>query len=258
MSDTVNATQRLCLLLSKIMQADRTSRIDNVLVNILEAEINMAPGAIKRKHKFMAYLDVISLIATVKKDAELLQDRQRELLLSAINVVEPKFAEHEPNDQAHNFYIDPKTLGILEASYLFFDNSGVAGKVAEKIIDKDKLSELVTSVDRLSKDVFDSDLPNKLKEYLFAALEKFRYAIFTYSINGVDGIMRSCDESVGLIYHAAQETKNDASSPEGAMMIVRHVYELMNHIVTLADFAQYTYAALPYMDAFLSSVKALL
>lgn len=233
MSDSINAAQRLYDLLSKIQKADPNPRFDHTLANILSIPSN------DKRLVLSVCRDLLDLITKAKKDAEVLREKHKELYLKPIEVIETKYTRTDFSASVQSFKVDPEILqALIYAAHYLDEHDG------EKLVSKEELDKLRLKAEELVNDIIGSDLPVDLKNYLISALDKFRYAIITYSINGLDGLKRAIEENSGTIYRVT----NTSGESEPATQVI---YRFLTYVSTIADViavAQFTQNAIPIIQ----------
>lgn len=132
----------------------------------------------------------------ILKENILKMDINHEVYLQPIKKIEKTFAGFRLDSKVTDFLsvIDDSTMLGLQ-----FCADTLYRKYGDLVINEEDLNQILQDVEDLSKQIINSDLPERLKELFTENLDAIRKAIINYKIWGTEGLKKTLESNIGSI-----------------------------------------------------------
>ncbi len=196
---------------------------------ILAAQLDIDPSDMLALHK--AYLDLLRLFDDVIAESNCISDEtKRDLLLQPVHELKNRFINQTIFTTANSFNVAEPILSRLKYAVEYIIDS------PEQPVASDTLLELRQNAESMITQVLESDLPRYLKERLVEILEKFRFAIITYSLHGISGLRKATEDMLGALVFNMNELKQTAQNSEVSKKTMRNLWGFIEKANKVTEF----------------------
>lgn len=217
MQQSLSAVRRLSDIMHAIAPMSSDGR---AFATVLSAVLKIPSEDVMALHK--AYLSILELFDEAIAEGDSIENpSQKQLFLAPIIEFQTQFKQHTIRTGANSFHIVEPTLSKLKyaAEYV---NAGV-----EQSVDNDVLTNLMQDAESMIEQIIDSDLPKYLKGRLIEVLEKLRFAIITYRVQGISALRKATEEISGVLVNnraeIVQTIKNNEKSKKAVFDLIAFV-----------------------------------
>ncbi|MCM3143842.1 hypothetical protein [Brevibacillus sp. MER 51] len=213
------------------------SRLQNIIEDILNSEGHYGREIlgnifnIERNDTASLYsilIDLIHLVRESRNQIERLSDN--DIYLEPIVNVERAILRLELDSSLSNF---KSSLGEHTLYGLKFSADLITRKYGEVTIDEQTIASIQQDVDALIEKLFNSNLPDSLRDILIEKLHNIRTAIIKVRITGIDGLKQALESSAGALFlHRDEVIKNNENEDvQGTISLL----DKLNKIVSIGN-----------------------
>lgn len=140
------------------------------------------------------------------------------------------FLNQNVNGQWESFikHIDQHSI-----SYLQLSADLLQSKLSTSLIEKEKLNEIREKIDNLYKEIMETDLDEKVKEFLLRAMQKILVSVDEYNISGSIPIMDSIDMVFGHMV-----VNDDFREEMNKKPITKIIFEQLSDVANIVTVSQ--------------------
>jgi len=238
MGKTFNPAERLYIILEKASRKESNITIKQVWTEVFAVDPTDSKGL------FLCIADLIELVNEAKEQLKKFEDTNNRLYLESFTNIDKVLSITNLNSDwgaPKNILNDTTMLGLQHCSL------ALSRKQSEIRVEETKLKDLRDHVESLINKILDGDISKDLKEILLENLENIRRAIFSYEINGADGLKRAIESSVGSIIVNKVIIERDEHKE-----VKSGFFDLLSKVNSLVTFAQNVKELLlPLFDVYL-------
>jgi hypothetical protein len=184
----------------------------------------------------LIWADLITLSSEAKEALNNLENIDHEIYLKPFIKLEKVLSTINLNQkwQTYSAEIDENTMYGLQ-----FCSDTLGRSIGYSSIENKQISELQKEIEELAERIINTELPSELKDLIINNLENLRRALVVYRINGIDGLQREFERTVGSLVLHHSEIKNLEIESAGKHPVT-DVFELMEKINKVITFAKTT------------------
>ena len=184
----------------------------------------------------LIWADLIKLSSEAKKALTNIENIDHSIYLKPFTKLENVLSSINLNQKWENYSnnIDENTMYGLQ-----FCSDTLGRSIGQTSIENEKINEIQKEIEELSEKIIKKNIPPKLKDLILNNLENIRRALIVYRINGIDGLEREFERTIGsLVLHHSEI--NNIEAEEQDKNPVTDVFELMEKIHKVISIAKST------------------
>jgi hypothetical protein len=174
--------------------------------------------------------EVMELINKVRNEIKALNNEDEEEFLSPINNIAEIFSKVNLESQINVILDDANFKEALVG--LKYCALTLKGERKESQIDNEELEQILVEVGQLCESVLNTELPKQLKIIILNNLENIRKSIIDLKIQGIEGIKKAMEASVGSLIlnnETVKESKEGVSIVEKILLIIGKLDQVVRY-----------------------------
>lgn len=234
MTQLNNPVGRLNELLVSLLKINSDTRMNDAGFSFIQNEINSEYLSI-----FKQLSEIISLIEESKKAVKNIEHLDQDRYLKPLFSIEGIFSHINLHDSWNSC---KKSFDAVTMTQLEYCSDAVARESQEKVIESEKIDDLLKDINLLQEKFMQSNISNQLILTIFDQVNNIRISLINYKIFGVDGLNRSLESGMGAIILNRDKIRNELTETDekSKKNIIKSFFDILTKLNTLVSLGKNT------------------